>query len=89
MHCLRADGPRITQIYKTMRDLGLDCTLARIRRIKIQFSRLVKSGKRSQALGKLKIGAQSCRVRLYKGSVVSSAMGASSPGNATFQGSCS
>ena len=41
--------PTDPQIHETMRDLGLDCTLARVRRVKIQRFRLVKSGKRSQA----------------------------------------
>ena len=65
--------PSDPKIHDTMRDLGLDCALARVRRVKIQKSRMIKAGKRSQKLGKLKVGVQSCRIRLFKGSVVSSA----------------
>ena len=40
--------PSDPKIHDTMRDLGLDCALARVRRVKIQKSRMIKAGKRSQ-----------------------------------------
>ncbi|OLP87771.1 hypothetical protein AK812_SmicGene30979 [Symbiodinium microadriaticum] len=52
------------QVYDVMKDLGLDCTLARKRRLPVQRSRLAKAAKR-----RLRLFGHGSRQRLYRSKV--------------------
>ncbi|OLP81585.1 hypothetical protein AK812_SmicGene37862 [Symbiodinium microadriaticum] len=54
------------KVYDVMKDLGLDCTLARKRRLPAQKSRLAKAGKR---LFRLRLFGRGSRQRLYRTNV--------------------
>ena len=59
-------GPAVHDI---MRDLGVDCTASRLRRIKTMKQRRKKAGGKTRKMNVLKIPQRAVRLRLYKGSV--------------------
>ena len=60
-------GPRT---HDVMRDLGVDCTAGRLRRIQTMRGRRTKAARKTRKLQLLKIPLQSIRLKLYKGSIV-------------------
>ena len=59
-------GPAVHDI---MRDLGVDCTASRLRRIKTMKQRRRKAGGKTRKMNILKIPQRAVRLRLYKGSI--------------------
>ena len=66
---LKPDEPKI---FHSMRDLGVDCALGRLRRVTHQKARVGKGKKRQVKLAKLKVPVEACKVRLCKGSICAS-----------------
>ena len=66
---LKPDEPKI---FHSMRDLGVDCALGRLRRVTHQKARVGKGKKRQGKLAKLKVPVEACKVRLFKGSICAS-----------------
>ena len=64
---LPKDGPRV---HDVMRDLGVDCTAGRLRRIQTLKGRRIKASRKTKKLATLKIPLRSIRLKLYKGSIV-------------------
>ena len=64
--------PEEPKIFNSMRDLGVDCALGRLRRVTHQKARVGKGKKRQGKLGKLKVPVEACKVRLFKGSICAS-----------------
>ena len=62
-------GPKV---HDVMRDLGVDCTRGRLRRIRAMQARRQKANRKTKKLQLLKIPQRAIRLRLYKGSVLSS-----------------
>ncbi|CAE7835700.1 unnamed protein product [Symbiodinium sp. CCMP2592] len=62
------------KIFQSMRDLGVDCGLGRVRRVKVQRKRWQKGRGRKQKLDRLRVPDQSFRIRLFCGGVCSSLM---------------
>ena len=60
-------GPKV---HDVMRDLGIDCTAGRLRRLPTMNSRRKKAGRKSVKLASLKIPTRSIQLKLYKGSIV-------------------
>lgn len=54
-----------------MRDLGVDCTGGRLRRIRTMQARRQKASRKTKKLQMLKIPQRAIRLRLYKGSILS------------------
>ena len=65
-------NPEDPKIFQSMRDLGVDCALGRVRRVAVQKARLAKGKKRQGKLTKLRVPVEACRLRLFKGSVCAS-----------------
>lgn len=63
------NGPTV---HDTMRDLGVDCTAGRLRRIATMKQRRYKTQKKMKKLQALKIPQRAIRLRLYKGSIMAS-----------------
>ena len=71
--CSNGAVKRILQeqrIHDVMRDLGVDCTAGRLRRIQTMRGRRSKAARKTRKLQVLKIPLQSIRLKLYKGSIV-------------------
>ena len=66
---LPKNGPGV---HDVMRDLGVDCTAGRLRRIATMKSRRFKANKKTQKMKALKIPQRAIRLRLYKGSILAS-----------------
>ena len=66
---LRKDGD--PAICDSMKDLGLDCALGRVRRVKVQRARRHKAGQRQKKLKQLKVPGVPAKVRLFRGGVAS------------------
>ena len=64
---LPGNGPRV---HDVMRDLGVDCTAGRLRRIQTMRNRRSKASRKTKKLASLKIPQRSIRLKLYKGSIV-------------------
>lgn len=64
---LSSDGPKV---HDVMRDLGVDCTAGRLRRIQTMRNRRAKATRKNKKLQALKIPTKAIRLRLYKGSIV-------------------
>ena len=64
---LPANGPKV---HDVMRDLGVDCTAGRLRRIQTMRNRGGKAARKTKKLATLKIPQRSIRLKLYKGSIV-------------------
>ena len=64
---LPQQGPTV---HDVMRDLGVDCTAGRPRRIATMKARRRKAGRKTKKLQSLKIPQRAIRLRLYKGSIV-------------------
>ena len=77
---LRKDGD--PAICDSMKDLGLDCALGRVRRVKVQRARRHKAGKRQKKLKQLRVPSVPAKVRLFRGGVAS-VLASPSPGHAT------
>ena len=60
-------GPKV---HDVMRDLCVDCTGSRLRRIQTMRSRRFRAQKKTKKLQVLKIPQRSIRLRLYKGSIL-------------------
>ena len=60
-------GPRV---HDVMRDLGVDCTAGRLRRIQTVRARRTKAARKTRKLMTLKIPERAIRLKLYKGSIV-------------------
>ena len=65
---LRKDGD--PAICDSMKDLGLDCALGRVRRVKVQRERH-KAGQRQKKLKQLRVPGVPAKVRLFRGGVAS------------------
>ena len=65
------DDPKI---FQSMRDLGVDCGLGRFRRVRVQTGRLLKGKCRKAKMESLKLTNESCRIRLFRGSISPSLM---------------
>ena len=57
------------QVHDIMRDLGVDCTAGRLRRIKTMKQRRKKAGNKLKKMNALKIPQRAIRLKLYKGSI--------------------
>ena len=57
-------------VHDVMRDLGIDCTAGRLRRIQTMKQRRLKACRKTKKLQVLKIPLRSIRLKLYKGSIV-------------------
>ena len=66
---LRKDGD--PAICDSMKDLGLDCALGRVRRVKVQRARRHKAGHRQKKLKQLRVPGVPAKVRLFRGGVAS------------------
>ena len=82
-------GPKV---HDVMRDLGVDCTGGRLRRIRTMQARRQKANRKTKKLQMLKIPQRAIRLRLCKGSILSSISwgqghGTSSTTSCTAQGS--
>ena len=64
---LPANGPGV---HDVMRDLGVDCTAGRLRRIQTMRIRRGKAARKTKKLATLKIPQRSIRLKQYKGSIV-------------------
>ena len=64
--------PGEAKIFHSMRDLGVDCALGRLRRVTHQKARVGKGKRRQGKLAKLKVPVEACKVRLFRGSVCAS-----------------
>ena len=64
---LPPDGPAV---HDVMRDLGLDCTAGRLRRVQTMKQRRVKANRKTRKLQLLKIPLRAIRLKLYKGSII-------------------
>ena len=60
---LRKDGD--PPICDSMKDLGLDCALGRVRRVKVQRARKHKAGQRQKKLKQLRVPGVPAKVRLF------------------------
>ena len=60
---LRKDGD--PAICDSMKDLGLDCALGRVRRVKVQRARRHKAGQRQKKLKQLRVPGVPAKVRLF------------------------
>ena len=58
------------QVHDVMRDLGVDCTTSRLRRIMTMRARRGKAARKTKKLQSLKIPQRAIRLRLYKGSII-------------------
>ena len=65
---LHEGGPKV---HDVMRDLGIDCTAGRLRRLQSIKGRRTKAARKSLKLNTLKIPNQAIRLKLYKGSTLS------------------
>ena len=63
---LPSNGPRV---HDVMKDLGVDCTAGRLRRIQTMKGRRSKAHKKTRKLHTLKIPLRAVRLKLYKGSI--------------------
>ena len=61
-------GPKV---HDVMRDLGIDCTAGRLRRIQTMKARRRKAGRKNVKLNSLKIPNRAIQLKVYKGSIVS------------------
>ena len=57
-------------VHDVMRDLGVDCTAGRLRRIQTMRARRTKAARKTRKLMTLKIPQRAIRLKLYKGSIV-------------------
>ena len=57
-------------VHDVMRDLGIDCTAGRLRRIQTMKPRRLKANRKTRKLQVLKIPLRSIRLKLYKGSII-------------------
>ena len=64
---LPKSGPKV---HDVMRDLGIDCTAGRLRRLQTMKARRKKAGRKSVKLATLKIPTRSIQLKLYKGSIM-------------------
>lgn len=60
-------GPKI---HDVMRDLGVDCTAGRLRRIQTMKARRQRASRKTKKMAALKIPAQAIRLKLYKGNIL-------------------
>ena len=60
-------GPKV---HDVMRDLGIDCTAGRLRRIQTMKARRRKAGRKNVKLNSLKIPNRAIQLKIYKGSIV-------------------
>ena len=63
---LPSDGPKV---HDVMKDLGVDCTAGRLRRLQTIKGRRQKAHKKTKKLHTLKIPQRAVRLRIYKGSI--------------------
>ena len=64
---LPPEGPGV---HDVMRDLGVDCTAGRLRRIQTLRADAARASRKTKKLATLKIPLRSIRLKLYKGSIV-------------------
>ena len=65
---LPSNGPAV---HDVMKDLGVDCTAGRLRRIQTMRARRTKASKKTKKLHTLNIPMRAVRLKLYKGSIQS------------------
>ena len=61
-------GPKV---HDVMRDLGIDCTAGRLRRLQTMKGRRKKAARKTVKLATLKIPTRAIQLKLYKGSILS------------------
>ena len=64
---LTEGGPKV---HDVMRDLGIDCTAGRLRRIQTMRARRKKAGRKTVKMTSLKIPNRAIRLKLYKSSIL-------------------
>ena len=64
---LKEEGPKV---HDVMRDLGIDCTAGRLRRVQTMKARRKKAGRKTAKLASLKIPSRAIKLKLYKGSII-------------------